>query len=276
MTKLTWSALLEKGNRPRVMGIVNVTPDSFFDGGRYWQSDEAVAHGIQLAQAGADILDIGGESTKPGANPVSQEEELRRVIPVISRLKRETGLLISVDTYKSTVAGEALAAGADIINDISFAAFDSEMAPLVAAADCLYIGMHIRGTPKNMQKNPVYQDVLGEVSAYLSNRANYMIERGVSRDKIAIDPGIGFGKTDRHNLELLRGVPLLAGSGFPVLVGASRKSMMGRLLGLKVEDRLAPSLAIANFAASKGAAILRVHDVPETVSALRMWRLLSE
>ncbi len=276
MTRESWKKLRGDRNLPLLMGIVNVTPDSFFDGGRYNRVDAAVDHALHLAADGADILDIGGESTKPGAEPVSLEDELARVIPVISRLKRECNLPISIDTYKSRVANAALEAGADIVNDISFGTFDKEMFSTVAASNSLYVGMHIQGTPRNMQKNPHYENVLREVSAFLFQQANQAENAGILRNRIAIDPGIGFGKNDSHNLSLLRGVRELKEDGYPVLIGASRKSMMGRLLGLPTEDRLAPSIAIAIFSAERGADIIRVHDVLETRTALKMWGYLSE
>ncbi|NOY24124.1 MAG: dihydropteroate synthase [Acidobacteria bacterium] len=258
------------------MGILNITPDSFFDGGRYKGAEAAVSHGVKMAEDGADILDVGGESTRPGAVPVTLEEELNRVIPVIAALKRETGLPISVDTCKSRVAAEAMDTGADIVNDISFGTFDDAMFTTVASGRAGYVGMHMQGTPGNMQKNPSYNDVVAEVRDFLQERAKLAIESGILPDKLAVDPGIGFGKNDEHNLALLQKLEKLQVLGYPVLVGASRKSMIGRLLGLDVEGRLSPSLAIALFAADKGVSVVRVHDVFETKQALKMWELLSE
>ncbi len=266
----------KKGVIPLVMGIVNVTPDSFFDGGRYNRKDAAVAHGIKLAEEGADILDIGGESTRPGAEPVSLDEELERVIPVIESLKKETHLPISVDTFKSDVAKSAISAGADIVNDISFGTFDDKMFSTVAAGKAAYVGMHIQGTPRDMQKDPSYGDVVLEVREFLEKQAAFAVNAGIAADKIVIDPGIGFGKNDAHNLSILKGLNTLVKTGYPILIGASRKSMIGRLLGLSPEERLAPGLAIALYAAEKGASILRVHDVFETKQAISMWKLLSE
>ncbi len=268
--------IYHKNSIPLVMGIVNVTPDSFFDGGRYNGTDAAIAHGVKLASGGADILDVGGESTRPGADPVSLGEELKRVIPVIKALKRETDLPVSVDTFKSEVAEAAIAVGADIVNDISFGTFDSRMFSVVAKRKCAYVGMHIQGTPRNMQKNPSYQDVVLEVGRFLREQAATAEHAGIPAEKIAVDPGIGFGKNDSHNLSLLKGLSQLKKFGYPLLLGISRKSLMGRLLGLDVEDRLAPSLAAAVFCAEKGVSIVRVHDVFETKQALLMWELLSE
>ncbi|NOZ12348.1 MAG: dihydropteroate synthase [Acidobacteria bacterium] len=258
------------------MGILNVTPDSFFDGGCYSRKETAVAHGIRLASEGADILDVGGESTRPGAEPVSLEAELERVIPVVEALKSETDLPVSVDTFKSEVAAAAIAAGADIINDISFGTFDRRMFSVVAKRKCAYVGMHIQGTPRNMQKNPSYQNVVLEVSRFLKAQATAAENAGIPAEKIAVDPGIGFGKNDRHNLSLLKELNQLEKIGYPLLLGISRKSLMGRLLGLDVEERLAPSLAAALFCMEKGVSIVRVHDVFETKQALLMWNLLSE
>ncbi len=268
--------IFHRDSLPLIMGILNITPDSFFDGGRYRGIEAAVFHGVKMAEDGADILDIGGESTRPGASPVTLEEELNRVIPVIAALKRETGLPISVDTCKSRVAAEAMDTGADIVNDISFGTFDDAMFTTVASGRAGYVGMHMQGTPGNMQKNPKYNDVVAEVKDFLQERAKLAIESGILPDKLAVDPGIGFGKNDEHNLDLLQKLKKLQGLGYPVLVGASRKSMIGRLLGLDVKSRLSPSLAIALFAADNGVSVVRVHDVFETKQALKMWELLSE
>ncbi len=265
----------ESGN-PVVMGIVNVTPDSFFDGGRHFDPLRAVDAGIRMVEEGAEILDVGGESTRPGAMPVEPEEEMDRILPVIEGLRKQTNCMISVDTYKCRVAEAAVEAGADMVNDISFGSFDREMLDMVAGKGCWYVGMHILGTPRNMQQNPQYENVVDDVRGFLLDRAARAIDSGISRKRIFLDPGIGFGKTDDHNIQLLKAIPRLVNSGFPVLVGASRKSMMGRLLGLDPEDRLSPSLTIAIYAAKSGASVIRVHDVPETVHALRMWRLLCE
>jgi dihydropteroate synthase len=268
--------ICQRGGLPLVMGIVNVTPDSFFDGGQYRQIDAAIAHGVKLVEEGADILDIGGESTRPGAEPVTLEEELRRVIPVIAKLKKETDIPISVDTCKSRVAKEAIDAGAGIVNDISFGRFDISMFSIVSKNDVGYLGMHMQGSPGNMQMNPSYSDVVGEVRDFLQERAELAAECGIRADKIVVDPGIGFGKNDNHNIALLRSLNELTMLGYPLMVGASRKSMIGRLLGLELSARLAPSIAVALFSAIKGAGVIRVHDVFDTKQALKMWSLLSE
>ena len=268
--------ICHRGGLPLVMGIVNVTPDSFFDGGQFNETDAAIAHGVKLAEEGADILDIGGESTRPGADPVTIEEEMHRVIPVVAGLRKETGIPISVDTQKSIVAKAALDAGAGIVNDISFGRFDDEMFSTVATERAGYVGMHMKGSPRDMQIDPTYSDVVDDVRAFLQERIDLAIESGIDADHIVVDPGIGFGKNDKHNLTLLKNLEKLVPPGYPVQVGASRKSMMGRLLQLEPGARLAPSLAIALFSAWKGAAVIRVHDVFETRQALRMWELLSE
>lgn len=256
--------------RPFVMGIVNVTPDSFSDGGRFDDLPRSVEHGLKLAADGADILDIGGESTRPGAEPVSEADEIARTAPVIEALRRETGLPISIDTMKPEVARAAFAAGATIWNDVN-----ALRAPgaLEAAADldALVCLMHMRGEPRTMQDDPRYDDVVREVETYLTERAEAAIAAGISRSKIWIDPGIGFGKTLEHNLELLRSIPDLTRHGFPLLIGASRKRFIAAIDEAgQADKRLGGSLAVALHAAAKGAAILRVHDVRETVQALRV------
>ena len=257
------------GGRTLIMGILNVTPDSFSDGGRFQMAEQAVAHGLQMAADGADIIDIGGESTRPGARNVPAGEERARVVPVIERLRTETGALISIDTRKADVARAALAAGADIINDVSALA-DPGMAALAAETGAGVVLMHMQGAPETMQRNPRYGDVVADVRTFLAERIGFAAGQGVAPEQIAVDPGIGFGKTDVHNLALLRGIPALAELGRPVLVGASRKSFIGRLLGRTLEERLAGSLAAAVFAKLRGAQILRVHDVKESCDAVRL------
>jgi dihydropteroate synthase len=256
--------------RTAVMGIVNVTPDSFSDGGKFFDADRAAAHGERLAAEGADVLDIGGESTRPGAEPVGIEEELRRVIPVIQKLRAKISIPISIDTLKSEVARAALDAGADIVNDVTALEADAEMAALVAREGVPVILMHMQGTPRTMQRSPTYDDVVEEVRDYLKRRVDYAVERGVAVENIVIDPGIGFGKNLEHNLALLRGLPALADAGLPLLVGASRKAFIGRLLDAGPEERLEGSLAAAVAAALAGANMIRVHDVKEAVRALRV------
>jgi dihydropteroate synthase len=256
--------------RTAVMGIVNVTPDSFSDGGKFFDADRAAVHGQRLAAEGADVLDIGGESTRPGAEPVSIEEELRRVIPVIQILREKLAIPISIDTLKSEVAQAALAAGADIVNDVTALAADPDMATLVAREGVPVILMHMQGTPRTMQYSPTYGDVVAEVCEFLKHRVDYAVEAGVAMENIAVDPGIGFGKNLDHNLALLRGLPALGAIGLPLLVGASRKAFLGRLLDAGPEERLEGSLAAAVAAALAGANMIRVHDVKEAVRALRV------
>jgi dihydropteroate synthase len=257
------------GPRTLIMGILNVTPDSFSDGGKFLAVEKAVARGLQMVGEGADIIDIGGESTRPGAKPVQALEEIARTVPVIKKLREKTGALISIDTQKAEVARAALSAGADIINDISALA-DPGMAAVAAETGAGLVLMHMLGTPETMQNNPHYDDVVSNVWNFLEERMSFAIARGVAPEQIALDPGIGFGKTDEHNLALLKGIPQLAASGRPVLIGASRKSFIGRITGGGPDDRLAGSLAIAGFAVLRGAHILRVHDVKESCDAARL------
>lgn len=256
--------------RTAVMGIVNVTPDSFADGGRYLDSEKAIAHGIALASQGADIVDVGGESTRPGARPVSAGEEMGRVLPVIRGLRRTLSIPISIDTTKADVARAAVDEGADMVNDISALRFDPAMAPLVAAAKLPVVLMHMLGTPRTMQQSPRYQDVVEEVKEFLRRRIRFALEAGVSAERIIIDPGIGFGKNLDHNLALLRGLPSLASLGQPLLVGPSRKTFVGKLLDAGPEDRLEGSLAAAVAAVLAGANIIRTHDVKESRRAIRI------
>ncbi len=257
--------------RTLIMGILNVTPDSFSDGNRYLDRDDARRQAEAMIAAGADIIDIGGESTRPGAARVELAAELERVIPVIEDLRREhDGIPLSIDTYKSAVAREALAAGADLVNDISGCRFDPQMAAVVAAAGAFICLMHIQGTPENMQKNPVYNEVVVEVLDYLRESIARVEEQGVPREKIIVDPGIGFGKTLAHNLAILKHLREFRSFGLPVLVGTSRKSFLGRLTGREVEDRQAASIASVAQAVWCGAQIVRVHDVEAARDAVRV------
>jgi dihydropteroate synthase len=253
-----------------IMGILNITPDSFYDGGRRGVVAQAVRDGIAMVEAGAEIIDIGGESTRPGSRPVSQDEEATRVLPVLHGLRREVKVPISIDTYKSPVAQAALQAGADIINDISALRFDPDMISVVAREQVPVVLMHMQGTPRTMQAEPRYDDVVREVRDFLAAQLYEALDRGVAQEAVVIDPGIGFGKTLEHNLALLRGLPALAGLGQPLLVGASRKAFIGKVLGLNADERLEGSLAAAVAAILNGANILRVHDVRETVRAARI------
>jgi dihydropteroate synthase len=255
---------------PLVMGIVNVTPDSFSDGGRYVRAELAVAHALKLVEQGADLLDIGGESTRPGADAVSTTDELERVIPVIEALAERCQVPISIDTSKPEVMTAAVAAGAGMINDVNGLRAEGALAAAAAAGVPVCV-MHMQGQPRTMQANPQYQDVVGEVSAFLAERADACVAAGIPRDFICLDPGFGFGKTLAHNLALLRHQAQLRSLDLPLLIGISRKSMLGAVTGrTSPDDRLAASLAAAVLAAERGAAILRVHDVAETVDALKL------
>ncbi len=274
-----YSYLLNKlglKNYPLIMGILNVTPDSFYDGGRYSSLETALKKAEEMIEQGVDIIDIGGESTRPGSERVDEEEELSRVLPVLKEIKKRFDIPVSIDTYKSKVAEECLKEGADIINDISFGTMDQNMFETIARYNCVYVGMHIKGTPENMQKNPVYEDCVFEVREFLKKRSEDAVKKGIDRESIIVDPGIGFGKKDEHNLEILRNIEAFSSLGFPVLIGVSRKSMFGRLLNLKPEDRLYPSIAVAAYTALQGVFILRVHDVFETKKAVEIIKLLSE
>jgi len=253
--------------RPLVMGILNVTPDSFADGGRSVDVASAIAHARRMAEAGADIIDVGGESTRPGAPAVSTAEELRRVLPVIQQL---ADLPVSVDTTKAAVAERALAAGARIVNDISALRQDAGMVPVVRDFGAGVVLMHMQGVPATMQENPQYFDVVREVREFLALRIAFAMAGGVKKSQIAVDPGLGFGKTADHNRQLLVGLEQFATLGCPILVGASRKSFIGQLLNRPVPDRLAGSLAVAAWAVLRGAQVVRVHDVAETVDVVRM------
>lgn len=264
---------LPLGGRTLVMGVVNVTPDSFSDGGRFLDPEVAVAHGKRLLAEGADILDVGGESTRPGAEPVAPEIEARRVIPVVRELAA-LGSPVSIDTRRVEVAREALDVGACIVNDVSAFA-DPGMAALVAARDAGCVLMHKQGEPRTMQEAPSYVDVVREVRDFLAERAKAAEGEGVRHDAIIVDPGLGFGKSFEHNAELLRALPSLASTGYPVIVGHSRKSFVGRLLddgrgAPPANERIDGSVAVAVLAAQWGAAVVRAHDVAETVRALRV------
>jgi dihydropteroate synthase len=249
-----------------VMGVLNVTPDSFSDGGRWFDRAAAVAHGRRLVAEGADVVDVGGESTRPGAEPVDEAEELRRVVPVVEALAGDGSVRISIDTRKPAVAAAAVAAGATIVNDVSGA---PDVADVAAATGAGWIAMHMRGDPRTMQQDPVYEDVVGEVRDFLVGRAESAREAGVA--EIWIDPGIGFGKTIGHNLSLLRHLRTFVSTGWPVAIGASRKGFLGKLAGgAPVDDRLEGSLAVATWAMAEGVALVRVHDVAPTVQALKL------
>lgn len=260
--------VLELGGRTAVMGIVNVTPDSFSDGGSYLSPEAAIEHGMRLAHEGADILDVGGESTRPGAEPVARDEELRRVLPVVEALAARSGVPVSVDTTKAAVAAAALEAGATIVNDISGLAFDPGLGAAAARAGAAVVVMHIRGEPRTMQEDPVYANLLGEVVEGLRAACGRAEAAGIDPERIIVDPGIGFGKTAEHNLELIARVGELQALGRPVLVGPSRKSFIGKVLGLPPAERLEGTVAACCLAAAAGAHLVRVHDVRAVRRAL--------
>ena len=250
------------------MGILNVTPDSFSDGNLYFDRDKAVKHGLDLVREGADILDIGAESSRPGSDPIPVHEELDRILPVISKLREDTDTLLSVDTTKAEVARRALDAGADIINDISSLRFDPDMLPLASERGTPVILMHLKGNPKTMQDNPSYEDLLEEIKTFFQERIDTAVSSGIKREKIILDPGIGFGKKFEDNLNLIRNLHYFNNLERPILVGHSRKSFIGKIVDLPPQDRLEGSLSAAVLSVSQGAHLLRVHDVAATKKAI--------
>jgi dihydropteroate synthase len=256
--------VLDLSSRTHLMGVLNVTPDSFSDGGRFFKLEEAVKQGLKLAEEGADIIDVGGESTRPGSEPVAIEEELRRVIPVIEQLTKMIQVSISIDTYKSRVAKEALDSGALMVNDISGLRFDPEMKKVIAEYDVPVVLMHIKGTPKNMQESPKYKNLLEEIKSYLNESISIAEKAEIDENKIIIDPGIGFGKTLNDNLKILKNLREFKSFDRPVMIGVSRKSFIGKILDLPTDERLEGSLALMAVAIMNGANILRVHDVKES------------
>lgn len=257
--------------RPLIMGVINITPDSFSDGGDFLDTAGAVAHAQRLVDEGADIVDLGGESSRPGSSPVSLEDERRRVLPVLEKLA-QLDVPVSVDTTKPELMREAIASGASMINDIT-ALRSAAAVDVIADSDAGVCLMHMQGEPRNMQRAPVYQNVVSEVSEFLSERARCLLDKGVSASRIALDPGFGFGKTDQHNVQLLRALSEIGAGRFALLAGLSRKSQLGRITGRKdAKDRLGSSIAAALAAVRNGASILRVHDVAETKDALMVWQ----
>jgi len=250
-------------DRVLVMGVLNVTPDSFYDGGRYALPTAAVQQGLQMDADGADIIDIGGESSRPGARPIPVQEEIDRVIPVIEGIKKRSDVLISVDTTKGEVAAEAISAGATMVNDISALRADPEMTTIVAESGASVVLMHMLGTPATMQRSPAYGDVVEEVRSFLAERIRYAEGAGIPRDRIVIDPGIGFGKLLYHNIAILRSLNRFTDLGAPLLIGASRKSFLGEILDLPAEERLEGTIAVNAIAIMNGADIIRVHDAKE-------------
>lgn len=258
---------------PRLMGIVNVTPDSFSDGGRFWDPQRAIEHGLRLAAEGADLLDIGGESTRPYSTPVSADEELRRVIPVLTGLRERTDVPLSIDTSKAKVAREALAAGAEVINDVTGLTGDPQMVEVALESSAGVCAMHMQGTPQTMQDHPTYDDVVAEVMQYLRERRDALLAAGVTADRICLDPGVGFGKTHEHNLQLLANAWRFRELGCPVLWGPSRKGFIAKVIGDKQADRLPGTLGVALGLAAQGVEIIRVHDIGPLRQALALFRV---
>lgn len=277
MDELSQPSVLKAGKfelnldeRTQIMGILNITTDSFSDGEKFYDIDKALAHARSMAELGADIIDIGGESTRPGSEPVSLEEEIHRTIPVIENLATNIDVPISIDTYKAEVARRALDAGATIVNDISGLRIDNRMVYVVAEHKVPVIIMHMQGTPRNMQKNPSYQSVIGEIGTFLKERAKFATDHGVKRGNIIIDPGIGFGKTVEHNLEILNKLKEFKSLGYPICLGTSRKSFIGLTLDVPVEERLMGTAATVTWGIANGANIMRVHDVQAMAEVAKM------
>lgn len=270
------NSFIEK-EEPLVMGILNVTPDSFSDAGRFFEDGAALQQARAMAAAGADIIDIGGESTRPGATRLSAEEEIDRILPIIEKLKEELSVPVSIDTTKADVARLAVAeGGADLINDISALQFDEFMAATVAELNVPVILMHIKGTPENMQKDPFYSDVIGEITEYFQQRIDFALSHGIKKEKIILDPGIGFGKRLQDNIAIMKNLKKFGEFELPILIGVSRKSFLGLMSGEKIPERRgAETIAASLYAAAQGAAILRVHDVDSTVKALKIWKNLN-
>ena len=268
MNKDKFNNWLKKPSDYLIMGIINTTPDSFSDGGKYNSASEAIDFAYELLREGADIIDIGGESSRPGADPISAEEEIKRISPLLSELVKNTESTVSIDTYKSSTANYALNNGACLVNDISGLSFDKEMVDIVIRHNASIVIMHMKGTPKTMQKNPNYDNVIDEICDFLTNQVDFAINKGVSSDKIIIDPGIGFGKTLNDNYEIIAKLNQICDLGHPVLVGPSRKSFIGTTLDEPVEKRLEGSITAAAMCYHSGAKILRVHDVKETKKSL--------
>ena len=273
-----WSFLgldYQLGRFPLVMGIVNVTPDSFSDGGRYLDEEIAVRHALTLIEEGADFVDVGGESTRPGAEAVSQDEELRRVIPVVARVAEQSAVPVSVDTSKAEVARQAIAAGARIVNDISGLTHDERMADLCGEAGVGVICMHRQGSPQTMQSEPRYADVVGEVRDFLLRRVEALEAHGLPQERVVVDPGVGFGKTAEHNLELLSNIHRFRDFGRPVMIGHSRKRFLSKLLGREVDERLPGTMGVSIALAMQSTDILRVHDVRATRDVLTAWSTIA-
>lgn len=257
-----------KIEKPIIMGILNVTPDSFYNGGKYFDFDKAIERGKEIEKQGADIIDIGGQSTRPGAKPIDEKEEIERVIPIIKELSKEVKIPISCDTYRSKVAEKAISSGAKIINDISAFNIDKNLIDFLKRSDCGYVLMHMKGTPETMQLNPYYEDVIGEISEFFKEKLEILYKNGIDPERIVIDPGIGFGKRVCDNLKILKNLDKFKKFNRPILIGTSRKSFIGKILNLEVEERLEGTISTNVYAFLKGANIFRVHDVKETKRAL--------
>jgi dihydropteroate synthase len=257
--------------RGMIMGVINITPDSFSDGGKFFSTENAIEHGVQMARDGAQIIDVGGESTRPGAEQISADEELRRVLPVIKKLREKVSAFISIDTSKAEVAHAALEAGASIVNDVTGGRGDSDMLPLVAKRKAAFIIMHMQGEPRTMQIDPHYDDVVRQVTDFFRQQCERVIQSGIDPMAIAFDPGIGFGKTLEHNLTLLGNLESLRVQNRPLVVGVSRKGFLGKIMESKeMSDRFAPTIALTALLRAQGANVLRVHDVKENAAALRV------
>jgi dihydropteroate synthase len=269
--RMSWSGYaLDLSHRTHVMGVINVTPDSFSDGGQFFDKDRAIEQGLRLAMDGADLLDIGGESTRPYSKGISAEEELNRVLPVIESLKKELRIPISIDTLKARVAREALRCGASMVNDISALRFDPDMGAVVAEAGVPVILMHMKGTPADMQRHPTYDDITSEIITFLKKAMDQAVSRGVQRDRIIVDPGIGFGKTSDHNLEILKELGRFRCLDAPVLVGSSRKAFIGQILDKKAHERDTGTMATVAAAVMNGAHIVRVHNVKQAAETVKI------
>ncbi len=268
---LDWSDyVLKLDQRTHVMGVLNVTPDSFSDGGHYFNPEKAIEHGLEMARQGADIIDVGGESTKPYSKKVSITEEMDRVVPVIEALGKELAIPVSIDTIKAEVAREALKSGASMINDISALRFDPHMAPLAAGAGVPVVLMHMKGTPQNMQDNPTYEDLIPEILGFLQDAVARSVSAGIRKDLIIVDPGIGFGKTFDDNLKIIKGLSRFGTLACPVLMGPSNKAFIGRILGREAHERGTGSMAAVAAGVMNGVHIVRVHDVPGAVDTVKM------
>ena len=262
--------------KPLIAGILNITPDSFYDGGKFIDFEKAIERGKEIIREGADIIDVGGESSRPGSEPVSEKEELERVIPVIEELVKEN-VIISCDTYKSRVAEKAIESGAKIINDISAFRMDEKLIDIIKGSNCGYVLMHMKGTPKNMQKNPFYDDTIGEITSFFREKLELIEKTGIDLERVVIDPGIGFGKRLVDNLIILKKLDEFKKLGRPIFIGTSRKSFIGGVLNVEVDQRLEGSLATVVYAYIKGAKIFRVHDVKETKKVIDIiWAIENE